>query len=181
MRYDFTLLTDPDLYLFNEGSHFHLYDKLGAHPVSTSDVTGTYFSVWAPNAERVCVIGDFNSWDTESHPLRARGSAGIWEGTVPSIGPGVRYKYHIVSRYNDYRVNKADPFASAPAATGRQAQVPARISRVLQKVGSGRLGPEKPVTSCSRLKAPTQLPPSKSGRASTGKLRPISTPSRSAR
>ena len=70
--YDVTLLTDDDIYLFNEGSHFRLYEKLGAHPLNTGGVEGTYFAVWAPNAEQVSVFGEFNGWDKGSHPLRTR-------------------------------------------------------------------------------------------------------------
>src|SRR5574341_1606081 len=84
VRYDFSLLTDEDIYLFNEGSHFRLYEKLGSHVVERGGETGVYFSVWAPNAERVCLIGDFNGWDRGSHPLRTRASSGIWEGFVRS-------------------------------------------------------------------------------------------------
>jgi 1,4-alpha-glucan branching enzyme len=107
----FTLLTDDDLYLFNEGSHFRLYKKLGAHPVSRGGLEGTYFAVWAPNARRVSVIGDFNGWDKKRNPLRLRGESGVWEGFIPGVGKGALYKYHIDSRYNRYHVDKADPFA----------------------------------------------------------------------
>jgi 1,4-alpha-glucan branching enzyme len=114
-------LTDDDLYLFNEGSHFRLYEKLGARLLTVEGVEGTYFSVWAPNAEQVFVIGDFNGWDKSSHPLRNRGQSGIWEGFIPGIGQGAIYKYHIISQYNVYRVDKADPFAfynEVPPRTG---------------------------------------------------------------
>jgi 1,4-alpha-glucan branching enzyme len=107
----FSLLTEDDLYLFNEGSHFRLYEKLGAHPLALEGVGGTYFAVWAPNAQQVSVIGDFNHWDKASHPLRPRGSSGIWEGFLAGIGQGTIYKYHIVSRYHGYQVDKADPLA----------------------------------------------------------------------
>src|SRR5438309_12117325 len=69
VRQDFSLLTDHDLYLFNEGTHYRLYDKLGAHVVTHDGVKGTYFAVWAPNAEAVSVMGDFNGWNRDSHPL----------------------------------------------------------------------------------------------------------------
>jgi 1,4-alpha-glucan branching enzyme len=108
---DISLLTDDDLHLFNEGSHFRLYDKLGAHPLKHDGVEGAYFAVWAPDAERVSVTGDFNGWEKDSHPLRPRGQSGIWEGFIPGVGKGANYKYHIQSRYKMYRVNKADPFA----------------------------------------------------------------------
>jgi 1,4-alpha-glucan branching enzyme len=111
VRYDVTRLTEQDLYLFNEGSHFHLYDKLGAHPATSGGAAGTYFAVWAPNAERVAVMGDFNDWNKTSHPLRARGSSGIWEGVLPGVGAGTHYKFHIASRYDAFQVDKADPFA----------------------------------------------------------------------
>src|SRR3989338_402001 len=102
-----TLLTGDDLHLFNEGSHFRLYEKLGAHPAKE----GCYFAVWAPAAEQVSVAGDFNGWNRESHPLRPRDRSGIWEGFIPGVGKGALYKYHIVSRHGGHRVDKADPFA----------------------------------------------------------------------
>ena len=106
-----SLLTDKDLYLFNEGSHFQLYDKLGAHVVNHEGVSGTQFAVWAPNAAQVFVMGDFNGWNKNSDPLHPNGQSGIWEGFFPGIGNGTLYKYHIVSRFNDYRVDKTDPFS----------------------------------------------------------------------
>jgi len=111
VRYDFTLLSDDDLYLFNEGTHHRLYDKLGAHPLTIDNIHGTYFAVWAPNAREVSVIGDFNGWNSSSHPLQPRGKSGIWEGFIAGVGTGVIYKYHIASRYHNYHVEKADPFA----------------------------------------------------------------------
>jgi 1,4-alpha-glucan branching enzyme len=105
------LLGPQDLYLFNEGTHFRLYNKLGAHPLVHAGIAGTYFAVWAPAAERVSIIGAWNGWDPARHPLRTRGSSGIWEGFVPGAVAGMNYKYHIRSRYHGYRVDKADPFA----------------------------------------------------------------------
>lgn len=107
-----TLLTEDDLYLFNEGSHFRLYEKLGAHPVTSNGQPGTYFAVWAPDAQQVSVIGDFNGWNRTSHPLQPRGQSGIWEGFVPGVGKGALYKYRIISRYQGYTVDKADPLAT---------------------------------------------------------------------
>jgi 1,4-alpha-glucan branching enzyme len=108
-----SLLTDHDIYLFKQGSHFRLQRKLGSHALTMANgEEGTCFAVWAPNAERVSVIGDFNGWDKESHPLTPRGDAsGIWEGLVPGVSPGAAYKYHIASRYHGYRADKGDPFA----------------------------------------------------------------------
>ena len=109
---DFSLLTDHDIYLYKEGNHFRLYDKLGAHMVEKDGVRGTQFAVWAPNAARVSVVGDFNQWNPQTHPLSARWDhSGIWEGFIPNIGQGSLYKYHIVSSHNHYTVNKGDPFA----------------------------------------------------------------------
>ncbi len=110
-------LTEDDLYLFNEGSHFRLHDKLGAHP----GPDGTVFAVWAPNAESVSVIGDFNGWNPEAQPLEVRGASGIWEGFVPGAGHGAVYKYRIVGPGGQYRADKADPlatFAEVPPRTG---------------------------------------------------------------
>ena len=110
VRYDVSLLTGFDLHLFNEGNHSHLYTKLGAHPMVVQGTPGTYFAVWAPNAEQVFVMGDFNDWNKRRNPLRSREQSGIWEGFLPGVGPGTSYKYYVVSRYNAYRVDKADPF-----------------------------------------------------------------------
>ncbi|HEX3034748.1 MAG TPA: 1,4-alpha-glucan branching protein GlgB [Thermodesulfobacteriota bacterium] len=109
---DITLITDHDIYLFKQGNHFKLYDKLGSRPMTVDGGQGAYFAVWAPNAERVSVMGDFNGWNKESHHLRVReDESGIWEGFIAGIGKGSSYKYHIASRYNNYRVDKGDPFA----------------------------------------------------------------------
>jgi 1,4-alpha-glucan branching enzyme len=105
-----TLLTDEDCYLFNEGTHFRLYEKLGAHPMTVDGVNGTYFAVWAPDATQVSLMSDHNHWSKTSHPLAPRGSSGIWEGFIAGIASGTHYKYHIVSRYGGYRVDKSDPF-----------------------------------------------------------------------
>src|SRR5262245_5084367 len=102
-------LTDYDLYLLGEGNHYRTYEKLGAHVGERDGTTGTHFAVWAPSAERVSVIGDFNGWRRYEHPLQSRGSTGIWQGFVPEVGPGALYKYAIDSRYGGYRVDKADP------------------------------------------------------------------------
>ncbi len=105
-----SVLSDDDLFLFNEGSHVRLYEKLGAHSRVVDGVEGTNFAVWAPDADGVYVMGAFNGWHKTSCALHPRGSSGIWEGFVPKVGRGALYKYHISSRYNGYRVDKADPF-----------------------------------------------------------------------
>ncbi|HXJ93463.1 MAG TPA: 1,4-alpha-glucan branching protein GlgB [Terriglobia bacterium] len=106
-----SLISDVDVHLFNEGTHYRLYDKLGAHPITWNGVEGTYFAVWAPNAERVSVMGDFNFWDNANRPLQALGASGIWEGFVPGVGHGTKYKYFISSRYLGYQIDKSDPLA----------------------------------------------------------------------
>jgi 1,4-alpha-glucan branching enzyme len=112
---------DVDLHLFNEGTHVHLYDKLGAHLMELNGRQGTYFAVWAPDARSVSVIGEFNGWDKDRHPLRPRDGSGIWEGFVPGVGQATTYKYHVSSSHGGYRVDKADPFAfhtETPPLTG---------------------------------------------------------------
>ena len=106
----FSLLTEDDLYLFNEGSHFRLHHKLGAHPAEVEGKSGTYFAVWAPDAEHVSVIGDFNNWDGRKHKLSPKGSSGIWEGFLPGVERGSMYKYQVRSRYQGYRMDKLDPY-----------------------------------------------------------------------
>ena len=101
--------SDQDLYLFNEGTHFQLYRKLGAHLMEEAGHKGVYFAVWAPNADRVFVMGDFNHWRNEEMELWQRGSSGVWEGFIPGLEAGVRYKFRIHSRHDGFRVDKADP------------------------------------------------------------------------
>ncbi|MDF1590681.1 MAG: 1,4-alpha-glucan branching protein GlgB [Desulfobacterales bacterium] len=108
---DLSLLTDDDIYLFNEGRHFQLYNKMGAHLIKRDGTPGAYFAVWAPNARQVSVTGDFNNWENDRHLLQPRGSSGIWEGFIDGVSDGASYKFHILSKLNDYRVDKADPFA----------------------------------------------------------------------
>ncbi|MGH6877477.1 MAG: GlgB N-terminal domain-containing protein, partial [Rhizomicrobium sp.] len=95
------LLGDLDLHLFSEGSHWQLAERLGAAAVSIDGVAGVRFAVWAPNARRVSVVGDFNSWDGRRHPMRLRHTAGVWELFVPRLGPGERYKYEIMGAAGD--------------------------------------------------------------------------------
>jgi 1,4-alpha-glucan branching enzyme len=104
-------LTEQDLYLFNEGSHVRLWEKLGSHPCTVDGREGTRFSVWAPNAAHVSVVGDWNGWSRGADALKPVGASGIWETFVPGVGRGAVYKYHLRSRSGGYRVDKADPFA----------------------------------------------------------------------
>jgi 1,4-alpha-glucan branching enzyme len=102
------LVTDDDIWLFNEGAHVRLYEKLGAHRQEDGSLI---FGVWAPNARRVSVVGDFNGWDGDRDPLETRGDSGIWQGRVTDVPDGACYKFHIESRAHGYVVDKADPFA----------------------------------------------------------------------
>jgi 1,4-alpha-glucan branching enzyme len=113
--------TDLDIHLFNEGTHYRLYNHLGAHMTTREGVGGVAFAVWAPNAERVSVVGDFNRWEPRAHAMEMAGGSGIWTCFIPGLERGTIYKYHIESKYNGYRVNKADPFGfhhETPPATG---------------------------------------------------------------
>jgi 1,4-alpha-glucan branching enzyme len=123
------LLTDFDLHLLGEGQHFQSYKKLGAHPCQLQGVAGVHFAVWAPNAQRVSVIGDFNGWDERRHPMQVRGNSGIWELFIPDLAPGCIYKYAILSRYNHYRVQKADPYAFAAEVRPRTASIVYDLAR----------------------------------------------------
>ena len=128
------LLTERDVYHFREGTHFRVYEKLGAHPVGSdgrdaAGDAGTYFGVWAPNAARVSVVGDFNGWNPRSHALDATtDESGLWTGFVPGIGAGARYKFQIESRHNGYTVQKSDPFAFRCEEPPRTASVVADLA-----------------------------------------------------
>ena len=106
-----SLLTDDDIYLFNEGSHTRLWTRLGSHEAEVDGVAGVHFAVWAPNAERVSVIGDFNGWQKNQYPLQVVGASGIWAGFIPGLSQGAHYKYHVASRFHGYSADKTDPFA----------------------------------------------------------------------
>ncbi len=104
------VLTDYDLQLMLEGNHFRTYEKLGAHLREINGVSGVTFAVWAPNARRVSVVGDFNQWDGRVLPMRFYPAQGIWEIFVPGLSEGTIYKYEIRSSFGDYQVEKADPY-----------------------------------------------------------------------
>jgi 1,4-alpha-glucan branching enzyme len=106
-----SLLSDQDIYLFQEGTHLKLYEYLGSHLMSEHGQQGVNFAVWAPNARFVSVFGDFNNWDQRSTPLRLTGASGIWQTFAIGLQPGSRYKYFIESHDGTYNVNKGDPFA----------------------------------------------------------------------
>ncbi len=105
------VLTDFDLHLIGEGSHYKTYEKLGAHLISVNGIRGVHFAVWAPNARRVSVVGDFNRWDGRRHPMRILGSSGIWEIFIPGLSKGEMYKFEIKSKDGKDIFEKADPYA----------------------------------------------------------------------
>ena len=119
------MLTGHDIYLFKEGTHARLYEKFGCHLGERDGVAGAHFSVWAPNAQRVSAIGDWNGWNSGENPLQVRADgSGVWEGFVAGVAHGQAYKYFIESRVGGYQVQKADPFAffaEAPPRTGSRA------------------------------------------------------------
>ena len=102
-------ISDNDLYLFNRGDERRIYEKLGAHPRCIDGVDGTSFAVWAPNAQRVSVVGDFNGWDGRHHPMRMLGQSGVWELFAPGCGVGSHYKFQILTADGELQ-EKTDPF-----------------------------------------------------------------------
>lgn len=110
--WNYSLLTEEDVHNYQQGTHYRLYEKMGSHSLQVQGVWGIYFSVWAPNATQVSVVGNFNDWQTETHLLYPRWDrSGIWEGFVPGLGLGEVYKYHIHG-YAGRRLDKGDPFAN---------------------------------------------------------------------
>ncbi|MCL7488233.1 MAG: 1,4-alpha-glucan branching protein GlgB [Desulfobulbaceae bacterium] len=103
-------ITEYDLHLLSEGTHYRCWEKLGAHIVETDKGKGTFFALWAPNARNVAVIGDFNDWDGSANPLRRINKSGYWQGFIPGVGKGALYKFDILSKLNGYQTQKTDPY-----------------------------------------------------------------------
>ena len=113
------VITDYDLYLFGEGNHTRIYDKLGAHLLTVDGTVVVHFAVWAPNADRVSVVGDFNDWDGRAHPMTLLGASGVWEAVIPAAREGQRYKFELHTRHGALLL-KSDPYGAAfelPPAT----------------------------------------------------------------
>jgi len=117
------LLTDFELHLFSEGTFYRAYETLGAHVRTTGGITGVHFVVWAPNAARVSVVGEFNRWDGRCHPMTNRGSTGLWELFLPDLPDGSLYKYEIRPQGQDTVLVKADPYARASELRPRTASI----------------------------------------------------------
>jgi len=124
------VLTDFDLHLVAEGTHYRAWEKLGAHRLEIDGVTGVHFAVWAPNAQRVSVIGDFNGWDGRVHAMRLLVPAGVWEIFIPDLPDGQKYKYEIRTRTGAI-LKKTDPYAVAFEVPPQSASVVRDISRPL--------------------------------------------------
>jgi 1,4-alpha-glucan branching enzyme len=122
------LVTDFDLHLHAEGTNYEAYRMLGAHIVESLGVSGVRFTVWAPNAEVVSVIGDFNHWDDRRYPMRSR-TSGVWELFIPGLGEGEHYKYGVRSRVHGYRQQKADPYAFGSEVPPKSASVVRDLSK----------------------------------------------------
>ena len=126
-----SFMTDDDLHRFAQGEYYESYEKLGAHPVGEKDFEGTHFALWAPNAERVSVVGNFNAWNPDAHPMRFRQEAGIWETSITGVESGALYKYHVSSHRRGHTALKADPYASTSEVR------PGNASRVWKLAGYG--------------------------------------------
>ena len=116
---DGSLLTENDLFLFNQGTHYRLYEKLGSLPLEHKNQEGTFFVVWAPNAEGVSVMGIFKGWDKSCHLLRPRGVSGTWEDFIPAVPRGAAYQYPIQPCHQTYRADKSYPDAWQYGGTGQ--------------------------------------------------------------
>jgi 1,4-alpha-glucan branching enzyme len=118
------VLGELDIHLLSEGNHLHAYEKLGAHSIELEGVSGVSFAVWAPNARRVSVVGDFNGWDGRLYPMRKHPSCGVWEIFIPGLAPGHSYKYEILGAQGHLVPLKADPYA-------RQAEHPPKTASII--------------------------------------------------
>jgi 1,4-alpha-glucan branching enzyme len=132
------LVPDDDLHFFGEGSHLRPYTFLGAHPMTVGEVAGVRFAVWAPNAQRVSVVGDFNAWDGRRHPMRSRGGGGVWEIFIPHAVVGDRYKFELRSRDGALLPLKADPYARAAELRPGTASIVAAPLPAARKLPAGR-------------------------------------------
>src|SRR5258705_2516469 len=104
-------LTRKDIRLFQEGKHYRIYEKLGAHLIKSGGQSGVHFAVWAPYAAYVAVMGEWNGWSKEAHPMTRFAESGVWTCFIPDVRNGQSYKYFVRSQYNNFEVDKADPFA----------------------------------------------------------------------
>ena len=124
VRHDISIITEYDIFLLKQGTHYTMYQKFGAHVLEVDGKKGTFFAVWAPNAKKVSVIGDFNNWDNDAHPLAPRwDESGVWEGFICGVNKWDLYKYHVESHVNNYVADKGDPLAFAWEIAPRTASI----------------------------------------------------------
>lgn len=121
-------LSDLDTYLFNEGTHCRIYEKLGAHFRTIDGVSGVAFAVWAPSAQRVSIVGDFNRWDGRYHPMRFLGSSGVWEIFIPGLEEGAHYKYELLGADGHLKL-KTDPYATFYESPPHNASVLCNVNK----------------------------------------------------
>lgn len=131
------LLTDYELHLFAEETFFEPYETMGVHLRTVQGIAGVHFIVWAPNAARVSVVGDFNQWDGCRHPMTNRGATGIWKLFIPSLTEGTLYKYEIRSRHHDAPLLKVDPYAVASELRPKTASIVCELSSITGKTSPG--------------------------------------------
>jgi 1,4-alpha-glucan branching enzyme len=125
-----SIFSDDDLYLFGQGKEYRIYEKMGAHPRTVNGVRGVNFAVWAPNAQSISVIGDFNNWNRSANPMHRRhNDLGVWESFIPGLETGALYKYAIYSRFRNYSVDKTDPYGFAMELRPQTASIVADIHR----------------------------------------------------
>lgn len=122
------IISDFDLYLFNQGTHYDIYNKLGAHPITVGGVEGVVFAVWAPNAQRVSVIGSFNNWDGRVHPMRLLGNSGVYELFIPGLQPNDMYKFEILTKDGSI-LKKSDPYGNYAEVRPSTASVVADLNK----------------------------------------------------
>ena len=154
------VLSDYDLYLIAEGKHYDQYEKLGAHEMTLGGVKGVFFAVWAPNAIRVSVTGDFNKWDGRRHMMRVRGSTGVWEIFIPGLEAGIVYKYEVKGRYKGFLAEKADPYAFYSELRPKSASDslgPRQVSLVGRGLDGGAQGDELVRCGHFHLRGPSRL------------------------
>lgn len=143
-----TVLGELDVWLLAEGSHLRPYERLGAHLREIDGVQGTAFAVWAPDAQRVSVVGDFNSWDGRRHPMRLRRECGVWELFLPNVGSGARYKYEIRSQDGHLLPQKADPYGFAAELRPSTASVVTELPQIASR---------STVTAGNKMSAPISI------------------------
>lgn len=149
------VISDFDTYLFAEGKNYDIYEKLGAHPMTMDGVKGTYFAVWAPNARRVSVVGDFNMWDGALNPMQIRTTGGIYELFIPDVLPGAVYKFQILTRSGDI-LYKADPYGNQAQVRPDNANVVADINK-FKWTDTKWINDRKKLTRVDRMKSPISI------------------------